>query len=289
MTHPPKPSAVSKHLPHRLALPANATFCAAILIQLSFAGALCCSVANAYAEGDTGQPTGARSASAPDNPMLADDSQPAGILVETAAEWISSVAAAEPTVRSCVEAALEHFRGQEDSLRELLRRSRRSNWLPNSLRLAGVYRHVREDEWRYHVDQSFDESDIIDATDVEDRLLDQRNSYVEVRVQLEWRLSELRHSSDEVALRRLDRSRSDDSRELAKLVIELFFERRGEQLKYFDARRNESHYEVAQVLMIIDQQTAFLTELTGGWFAQQLHVGDARQAAHERIAISQEE
>lgn len=227
--------------------------------------------------------------SVPSERTTPSDEQPGDsvdVAVVTAAGWLASIAAREPDVAACVEAALSHFSGQEESLGELLRRSRRANWLPNSLRLAGVYRHVREDEWRYHVDQSFDESDLIDATDVEDRLLDQRNSYVEVRMQLEWRLSELRHSSDEVSLRRLDRSRSEDSRELAEIVIELFYDRRREQMKYYESWQKDSPYETAEIALVIDQQTALLSELTGGWFTRHLPPGDASLTPHWRLTSS---
>lgn len=184
--------------------------------------------------------------------------------------WLAELVAREPSSEACVQAAVDYLDTSHESLDALLRRARRAHWLPTNLRLAGIYRRDREDEWRYHVDQSFDESDLLDETAIQDRILDQSDNYMEIRVQIEWRLSQLRQADSEVQLRRLDRSYRDDREKLIELVIERYFRRRELQLRYYRFRSRDSMYEATATALEIERETATLDALTGGWFGRSI-------------------
>jgi hypothetical protein len=176
----------------------------------------------------------------------------------------------EPTVDDTIEAALAFSHSSGMNYERMLRRARRANWLPQRLRVGAVYRRDRENEWRYHVDQSFDSFDVLEETGVDDRLLDQTDTYFEVRVQLEWSLSELRQSADEVALRRLQQRAEEDRAKLAELVLDVYFERRIAQMAYLERAPSLEPGDSYELLIEVERLTAILDELTGGWFSQQI-------------------
>jgi hypothetical protein len=159
----------------------------------------------------------------------------------------------EPPVGTVVEAALRHAEVDLADAERLVRRGRRSGLLP-TVRLG-----VRRGQAR----------DLSALTTTE---LDRTNLSTDEELSIEasvvFRLDRLVYGPDEVSLLRERRALSDTRRELVRIVVSLYFERRRLQLE-----RDLAGLDGVEQALRIAEIEALLDAFTGGEFERMIAPG----------------
>ncbi len=195
---------------------------------------------------------------------------PIGMASAQSAQEIMNKFSHEPTVEATMDAAVDYAGLGGDRLEGMYKRAGAANVLPKSIyyEFTGKYRDtdrpqkvytfddpatVENDKWakyvktNYHEDQDFDQH----------------------RVRAQWDLSKLIYNSDQKAIVSTMVSASDRRNKLLKELTKVYYQRRKAQI---DAILNPPT-DIAKKLesdLKIQEMTATLDAMTGGWFSDQL-------------------
>lgn len=165
-----------------------------------------------------------------------------------------------PAPEDVVAVALRRSGPTELDADALVRRSRRSAWLPESAR---VELRTAEDDYlrsESRLDQDFDELFVVDGVDLTDLDRTGTSSLREARLVLVWDLSRLAWSDRELAIERAARETRSERTRLVERVLELYFDWLAARTAPIDApaRRGQDEAELR----------ARLDALTAGWFSR---------------------
>lgn len=169
---------------------------------------------------------------------------------------------AEPTVREVQEVAMRYALVSDDVLNGYSRAAKWTNVLPRT-------------RVRYHKDVDDNQNVGVDPTGQRDvTFVDNANNQYDV--QLEWHLDEMMMGPTRIqAIRetsRLVQLRDDILDEVTKL----YFDRRRLQIELMQSPPSDARARTAKDLRL-EELTANLDGLTGGWFSQRLRAGGARR------------
>ena len=173
----------------------------------------------------------------------------------------------EPTVEATMDAAVEYAGLGSDRLNGLYRRAGGAKALPKKLYYQMTYR----DQDRDQPQEVYTYADNNASTWTQYKLTDyeQDTDYIQHRVHAEWDLSGLIYNSDQLRVVSTMNSAIKTRDQLLKAVTKAYFARRKLQV---DATLNPPD-DVAKKLdqeLKIQELTATLDALTGGWFSEQL-------------------
>lgn len=139
-------------------------------------------------------------------------------------DWCSLPSYGMPPLRDVQEALRDIYEKSRRSIESARTEARRSARLPEYVRVQAGARMDSDRENRLRLAQDFDGFGVPSKSSLEDRSTNQQDLYVDVRASAEWRLSRLRWSEAETALRRENAQASDRLREDLKSLHEWWIE-----------------------------------------------------------------
>lgn len=181
----------------------------------------------------------------------------------------------EPDVREVQRRVLNHRNIDDERPDRWTRRARLSNLLP---RLRGRVRWLdqRDEQQRFREDLETDEEgEDIQRDRTQHRWRDDLRLRYDYSLRVDFRLSELVYSSDEMAIQREIRHRWRTRDEAVERVTDLYYERRRLQLEHELFPEDDPELMLDRLLEI-DALTARIDAMTGGWFTRQLDREDRR-------------
>lgn len=173
----------------------------------------------------------------------------------------------EPTVEATMEAALEYSGLSSDRLESLYKRSGGANALPRQFYYEMTYRDRDTDRpqeattYKSNDDSAWDQ---LKKTDYEES-----QDYIQHKVRAQWDLSRLVYNNDQKGVASLMSQVVQKRDKMLKDLNKTYFARRRAQI---DMMMNPPQ-DVAQKLeadLKIQEMTATLDAMTGGWFSKQL-------------------
>ncbi len=173
----------------------------------------------------------------------------------------------EPTVEATMEAALEYSGLSSDRLESLYKRSGGANALPRQMYYEMTYRDRDTDRpqeattYKNNDDSAWDQ---LKKTDYEEN-----QAYIQHKVRAQWDLSRLVYNNDQKGVASLMSQVVQKRDKMLKDLNKAYFARRRAQI---DLMMNPPQ-DVAQKLeadLKIQELTATLDAMTGGWFSKQL-------------------
>jgi len=166
---------------------------------------------------------------------------------------ISLAQSAEPTVQEVMAQSIKYAHLENDPLASLGARVRQAPWLPQF-----KTRFVRDADFGESVKEKIGEASTRFARDFSDYGFE---------VEARWEFDRLVFNPDELAVAREAGRISGQREQLISTVVELYF---GRQLLLLESKQQSSTYQKNMDKLKIDELTARLDGITGGWFTQQL-------------------
>lgn len=171
----------------------------------------------------------------------------------------------EPTVEATMQAALDYAGINPDRLESLYKRAQASRALPKKVYYEFTTR--MRDTDRPQTKVSYDSASKPTSTAVTDYVEDQ--DYDQHKVRAEWELSGLVYNSDTLNVYKQMGSVSKDRDRLLRDVTKIYFARRKQQVAIEMDSSADVMTRLQQELQL-QELTAQLDALTGGWFSKQL-------------------
>jgi len=192
---------------------------------------------------------------------------PAVAQAQTSDEVLSQFDA-EPSILEVQRAATDHAQIDEGEMQGWRTRASTAALLPDvGVRFRRVTEEDRQDEDKQDLIVDFNEDLVLDDVERDVRLED--DEWLEIQVDGDWHLNELVWNPDLIRI-------SDETRDLVELredilttVTSLYFERRRAQVQLLLNPPSDAAERIRRELEI-QELTASLDALTGGWFSAEL-------------------
>ena len=175
----------------------------------------------------------------------------------------------EPTVEATMEAASEFAGLDSDRLESLYKRAGAANALPKNIYYELQYRdrHTDRPQYVYEYGGSMDGDAIPTKTKYTD--YDEDQDYIQHKVHAQWDLSKVIFNSDQRGVVSVMNQAVKTRDKLLKDVSKAYFAHRRAQIE-LELNPPKNVAEKLEADLKIQEMTATLDAMTGGWFSHQL-------------------
>ncbi len=171
----------------------------------------------------------------------------------------------EPSVTATMDAALEYAGITTDRLESLYTRAQASRALPKKVYYEYTYRDRDTDRPQDKIEQGADGKVTKDTLTT----YEESQAYGQHKVRAEWELSGLVYNSDTLNVYKQMGSAAKDRDRLLRDVAKVYYARRKQQIA-MDTDPGVDVMTRLQQELQLQELTAQLDALTGGWFSKQL-------------------